>query len=222
MGSLIEHLRSFNRKERFYVVAQALQDSTSFTLHPRFLGRLEATFGIRIPSDYFAAMDYHLDWLYAGLYLANGGPMNPPPAIDDLTIEGNQEDIDFLVAFEDETGTHLVILEAKGTTGWTNGQMVPKAKRLGAILGGPGGGGWTSIPGLTPHFALWSPRDQRDLILGEWPQWMKAKTCPGEDGKLAHRPHWIPLQLPQRKRVTRCDRDPSQGMTWGRWTVVDD
>lgn len=235
MGSLIEHLRSFNRKERFYVVAQALQDSTSFTLHPRFLARLEATFGIQIPSDYFAAMDYHLDWLYASLYLAAGNDPGSEHSIPDpksqneiedkktrTVVEGNQEDVDFLLAYGDDTETHLIILEAKGATGWTNGQMEPKARRLKEILTDDPAKEWRPIPELKVHFALWSPRDQRKLVTKGWPSWMTATTGIDEEGEQKQKPHWIRLVLPPRNRVTRCNPADPSSKSWTHWTVVDD
>ena len=43
---------------------------------------------------------------------------------------GNQEDADLLVAFEQGDIIHLMLVEAKAETGWTNKQMCSKAKGL--------------------------------------------------------------------------------------------
>jgi hypothetical protein len=65
---LIDNLRKFNRKERFYLVGEALGNK-NFKLGDRFIKRLESTINIKIPKNAFAAMDYHLDWMELSIKL---------------------------------------------------------------------------------------------------------------------------------------------------------
>ena len=60
MMTLIERLESFNRKERFFLIGDALGNQ-SFQLSDDFRTRLGTAFGIQPPSNTFVAMDYHLD-----------------------------------------------------------------------------------------------------------------------------------------------------------------
>ncbi len=69
MQNLIEYLKDFNSKERFFLAGQIL-GNPSFTL-PRSFVKSSVTFWkFRIPADALSAMDYHIDWLYASLNLA--------------------------------------------------------------------------------------------------------------------------------------------------------
>ena len=96
MSALIEHLRSFNRKERFFLLRHALGVST-FRLDKAFREALGDEMGLSIPNDAWVAMDYHLDWLQMAVYLA-GKPKPPGPIRNEGLIKANQEDIDLLVA----------------------------------------------------------------------------------------------------------------------------
>lgn len=192
MSTLIDHLRSFNRKERFILLREALGEQT-FHLAQGFRARLSETIDTAIPVDAFVAMDYHLDWIQMALYLtATPAPQWPAP--NSGMVEGNQQDVDLLVAFDEgDAQTHLILLEAKAETGWTNKQMDEKARRLRRIFGdGPG------IGFVTPHFVLVSPRRPRRLRSHDWPDWMTVDR----------EPRWMNLQLPARlSKVTRCDVD---------------
>ena len=133
MSDLIKHLRSFNRKERFILLQAALGTDT-FSLDDGFRERLGEVVGATVPADAFVAMDYHLDWLQMALYLA-ATPSPPSPIPSDDLFKANQEDVDLLVAFDDTATTHLVLVEAKMETGWTNSQLCSKAQRLRLIFG---------------------------------------------------------------------------------------
>ena len=192
MSNLITHLRSFNRKERFILLREALGTDT-FCLDDAFRERLGDLLGVTVPADAFVAMDYHLDWLQMALFLA--ATSSPPSSIpnDDL-FKANQEDVDLLVAFDDAATTHLVLLEAKMETGWTNSQLRSKAERLRLIFG-------TGRPGAglaTPHYVLASPKRPGLLDVDEWPGWMKRDR----------EPVWMPLPKPPGlRKVTRCTKD---------------
>ena len=191
MPDLIELLDSFNRKERFFLISQALG---SFQLSDDFRRELGAVIGLTIPHGAFTAMDYHLEWLTAALYGYDHGDVdrifdNPQQQV----IRGNQEDTDLLVAFKYSGQYHLILVEAKGATAWTNRQMRSKADRLAQIFGSEG----NRYPGVVPHICLASPRPPKQLKASEWPGWMSK-----DDGSYI----WLELKFPkERVMVTRCD-----------------
>jgi len=163
--ALVDCLESFNRKERFFLVAEAL-GNRKFSLCAEFKKKLHKAFHLpEFSEDVFVAMDYHLDWLYAALVLATGGAerkaisnpipdSNPPSRI----IQGNQEDIDLLVAFEAIDGVnHVLLLEAKVESPWDKEQLERKFQRLDAIFADIGG----RKPGyVRPHFATVSADEE--------------------------------------------------------------
>ena len=196
MPHLIELLESFNRKERFFLVRQAVGE---FQLSDEFRRELGDATNLAIPRDAFTAMDYHLEWLTAALYAHECGDVdrifdNPQQRV----VRGNQQDTDLLVAFNDDEHHHIVLVEAKAATGWRNKQMHSKADRLTRIFGPDG----SRYPGVMPHFCLVSPHRPRQLRVDEWPRWMSK-----QDGSFM----WLKLKYPNlRRRVTRCDSQGNQ------------
>lgn len=191
MSDLVGHLRSFNRKERFILLSDALGRER---LGEDFRNRLGDCVGVRVPTDAYVAMDYHLDWLQMALYLADKPERQERVPNDDL-VAGTQEDADLLVAFEGESTTHLVLVEAKVETGWTNNQLGSKAERLARIFceGRPG------VHLTTPHYVLASPRPPSENVSTDgWPPWMMREG----------RPVWMELRRPPGlRKVTRCDEN---------------
>ena len=186
-----------NRKERCILLREALGADT-FSLDNDFRTRLGNLLELTIPADAFVAMDYHLDWIQMALFLAK--TPDPPRYIPKKAVLGegqqdfnaNQMDVDLLVAFDEGTTTHLVLLEAKMETGWTNRQMGDKATRLGQIFPDP------PATGVRPHFMLLSPNPPRRLEVDTWPDWMKRNR----------KPVWMPLPKPPNLcKVTRCTED---------------
>ncbi len=204
MSGLIEHLRSFNRKERFILLREVLG---SDTLGDVFRRRLADCTGVAVPADAFVAMDYHLDWLQMALYLA-ATPSPPERISNDQLVSGNQEDADLLVAFDVDSTTHVVLIEAKVETNWTNRQLNSKAGRLSRIFGE----GRPGVHLATPHYVLASPEPPPPGIsAAEWPEWMKPR---GE-------PVWMELERPAGlKKPTRCT---ARGRTShrGRFVRID-
>ncbi len=192
MSALIEHLRNFNRKERFILLREALGAET-FTLDAGFRARLGETISVPVPADAFVAMDYHLDWLQMALYLA-ATPSPPCPIPKRDLFEANQQDVDLLVAFDGREATHVVLLEAKMETGWTNKQLHSKAERLDLIFG-------ADRPGVslaTPYFVLASPKQSEQILVSGWPEWMTRRGAP----------LWMELPRPPGlQKVTRCTAD---------------
>ena len=197
VSHVIDYLARFNRKERFVLLSHVLgqEDRSAFLLNCAFRENLRREIGVLVPSDALVAMDFHLDWLQMALYLADRDDSLSRVIPNKNLIRANQEDIDLLVAFKDEgtSETHLVLIEAKADTGWTNGQLKSKAKRLSLIFDKHSYG--TEF--VKPHFVVMSPREPQRIETDTWPHWMKANT----DGSI----HW--LELPLRDgllKVTRC------------------
>jgi hypothetical protein len=165
---LIETSRSFNRKERFYLVGKALGNE-NFQLSKAFRDQLGSAIGVSVPSSAFCAMDYHLDWLYAALYLQSHDSQSTIVEDSSGNITGNQQICVFLVSFERNTITHLVLLEAKGATSWSNEQMRCKTERLRGIFVEDG----NRFQDVKPHFLLTSPRRPKNLKEELWPLWMR-------------------------------------------------
>lgn len=174
---LLEWLDALNRKERYYLVNQALG---GFGLAPQFRDAIRNATGVRVPSNAYAWMDYHLDWVWAALQLADHPvtlpikkPLPPSPEFADVAdgkasvhINQNQEDIDLLVGFRAEGMTHLLFIEAKGETAWSNPQMRSKVFRLKAIL--------PELPeDVRPLLVLASPTKPQHLQVPEnSPEWI--------------------------------------------------
>ena len=200
---VIENLRSFNSKERFFLIGHAL-GNLDFTPSETFQKEIENLLNLKLPSQLFAAMDYHIDWLYASLFLAFDSDQSGIYSNSDGVIKGQQEDIDFIIAFVQDTMCHIVLIEAKGVMGWSNKQMDSKAERLGEMFG-PDGTRW---PEVKPHFVVLSPRQHRHLHVSEWPAWTST------DGQVP----WIPLGVPRNLiKVTRCNKDGKADKAGAYW-----
>ncbi|WMN59590.1 hypothetical protein NI389_15640 [Pseudoalteromonas xiamenensis] len=202
---IIEQLAAFNSKERFYLLGYIL-GNRSFSPSSEFLSQLEEALGISFPDALFCAMDYHLDWIYAALcktyqpqslYNNNHGE-----------VKGQQEDVDFLIAFERNRHVHLICIEAKGVTGWSNAQTISKADRLRTIFGAIGKN-WLNV---TPYFVLMSPTRPQKLTIAPLLGWA---TSPPSGY------HWIELSIPKTlQKVTRCDSLGQANQDGGYWCVT--
>ena len=201
------YLTRFNRKERFFLVGWSLGNAR-FKLSAPFRRIIEETLGLPVPIEAFAAMDYHLDWIYASVSLARG---SDPTGVHDNSaglITGTQEDIDLLVAFQAESAWQIVMIEVKGVTRWTNKQTASKARRLGQIFGRRG----DRWQGIRPHFVLASPTEPTKLDCKGWPTWMVRKSG---------RPHWMKMEIPSGLiRSTRCDEQGRVTAKGKHWKVV--
>ena len=175
---------------------------------PAFRRQISSAVGLRVTSDSFVAMDYHLDWIYASAFLAATGDTNTVHPHKDGLVSGSQEDMDLVVAFSAGETAHLIMVEAKGVTAWTNKQATSKARRLEAIFGQRG----DTWPHIRPHFVIVSPREPAELDCSSWPGWMKR-----DDG----RPYWIKMEIPSGlSRVTRCEESGKVSREGRYWKVV--
>jgi hypothetical protein len=73
MSNIVDWLILFNRKERYYLIRQALG---TFILGDEFRQALSEAIGVPIPDNTRTLMDYHLDWVYASVRLPQFFP-NP-------------------------------------------------------------------------------------------------------------------------------------------------
>ncbi|OPY75317.1 MAG: hypothetical protein A4E64_01948 [Syntrophorhabdus sp. PtaU1.Bin058] len=209
---LFDYLRDFNSKERFFLVGQAL-GNPGFKISREFRNELAAVLHLQIPEVSFCAMDFHLDWLYASLQLNANNGKKEIHSNDAGIIKGQQEDVDLLVGYQVDNTYHIIIVEAKAFTGWTNSQMDSKADRLREIFG-DNGNRWQHV---FPHFLLMSPKKPVQLQTARWPKWMIQKTQGGQPA-----PAWIKLQVPSTQiRVSRCDKNGKPNTKGDYWTIID-
>lgn len=207
MSQIIDLLRSFNSKERFFLVGEVL-GNPEFLPSSAFRGRLSEALNLQIPERVFSAMDYHLDWLYAALQIATDNRAVPIYSNSEGIIKAQQEDIDFLIAYDAVGITHIILIEAKGVTGWTNRQMKSKANRLRDIFG-EDGKKWASVQ---PHFVLMSASAPQKLDTSTWPRWM---TLPNIHVA------WMKLCIvADLRRVSRCNADGEEDKYGEYWTIV--
>lgn len=203
----ITNLKSFNRKERFFLVGWAL-GNRDFRLSPAFRRELSSELELDIPGDAFVAMDYHLDWIFASAFLSAIDDAEAIHSNADGLVSGSQEDMDLVVSFNAGEAAHLIMLEAKGVTAWTNKQATSKARRLEAIFG-QRGDRW---PHIHPHFILVSPRESEGLDCSGWPGWMRrGDECP----------YWMKMEIPGGLlRVTRCQETGKVSREGRYWKVA--
>ena len=201
---LISLLRYFNRKERFFLIGQALGNK-NFTLSEEFRSLISKKLNLDIPKDAFAAMDYHLDWIYASLYCSDNGTID---LITDnnFKLNSNQEDIDFIIAYREDNTYHLLLIEAKAESGWTNKQMASKANKLKSILGE------TKLfwKNVKVYFLITSPRKPLNLRVDILPTYLQQ---PIEN-------LWFKLELPEYLiKITRCDEGGNSCKEGSKWKV---
>ncbi|NLE74608.1 MAG: hypothetical protein GX604_08290 [Actinobacteria bacterium] len=211
--SLIDNLRMLNRKERFFLICEVM-GKPAFQLSPQFKDSLQHEFGRSIPDDAFVAMDYHLNWLYAALVLTYCPEPNDCYSNGDVAVEGNQEDVDLLIAWMESEVAHVLMIEAKGVTYFGNPQMESKANRLKMIFAADG----ARWKGVHPHFLLMSPRrpSMSRLRTSKIPDWMLMKD--------KETFHWIPMTGLDRKvlkTVTRCDENRHPSSSGRFWTLTE-
>ncbi len=215
MSGLLAQLQRFNAKERYWLLAQALcgqledrnvKRGGGFQLDYDFVAQLGKCLDVTITGPTWAAMDYHLDWLYASVCLIGAAPdskesFENPLVPDDKNgkrmVQGNQEDIDLLVHWRDAKGDRLVLVEVKGATGWSTSQLESKFLRLNAIFAENG----PLREFVQPYFVLVSPEEPSGTVNNTVPSMWRH----GHDGRVA----WVPLRMPRDSlwQVMRCDEN---------------
>lgn len=201
----IELFREFNRKERYWLVRDAV-GSSSANLGDDFRSKLQAALNkhskpVEIPANAEWAIDYHIDWIVALLRLYDrikSGNSDATFSNGTKEIRGSQQDFDLVVAFNNV----LILIEAKGVGRWSNNQLESKVGRLTALTecGLIKENGHTE-GGIQVYFVLCSPLQSQGITGSEkWPSWAK-----GLDGS----PIWMcltpPYGLTEFRVVTRYD-----------------
>jgi len=207
VSNVIENLERLNRKERFFLVGMAL-GNPQFRLETEFRKELDSQFHLTIPEDAFVAMDYHLNWIYAACALTLEQPVqNRIYKNVDRVIDSTQEDVDLLVSYQDPSGMcHLIMLEAKGVTAFSNRQFKHKIERFKQIFRDDG----KRWPRVTPHFGLVSPNQSKALDYDICPSWLKV------NGKVP----WFKMNIPKNRLVLfGCDGQGMPDQERPFWTV---
>ncbi len=122
------------------------------------------------------------------------GTLHDWPGDGRLTATG--EDVDLLVAWQDQQ-PRLVLIEAKGFTGWSNKQLLSKALRLGAIFDEQ------TRRQVDVRLVLVGPKHSTGIVTDGWPSWMTSE----------HRYHflampaWRPARGPALHERRQGDKD---------------
>ena len=157
MSNLVETLAQKDRKERNRLIRSALSHHGLWPNLTEEVQRVlweEKGHSIRIPTNAWWAMDYHLDWIGEAFTELGLGPRMRIDPSRPLKIE----DMDFVIAW-DRT---LVLLEAKNESAWSNEQMGNKIQRLGEF--GPVSRSRIDVGGeYEIFFLLTSPRRPQKL-----------------------------------------------------------
>ncbi len=143
--TLVDCLKLFNRKERYWLLRNALGNDEMLTLPiaKHFIEKIWDIFGFqdtKTPNNVWWAMDYHFDWIAGAmrLYGTTHSFLSPSITTPDSRnihnstdgqgcqlITGTQEDVDLILAFEET----VILIEAKGVTSWSKEQFERKEKR---------------------------------------------------------------------------------------------
>jgi hypothetical protein len=212
INGLLDALRKFNAKERFYLVGQFLGNPEFKPKEDRLADLeklLKITEGTFVKAKKFCAMDYHLDWLNGALESAfldkREGSLNEEESCK-YRITGTQQDIDLLLAFE--TPGHrfyIVLVEAKGVSSFLPAQLESKLDRLDAIFFK------NNQPrfDVEVHLVLAVPPEIQESVKSQWPENNKWK------------PKFI--DLPIREDLLKITRTDDHGKPtkkdWKKWKI---
>jgi hypothetical protein len=234
--ALAATLQKFNRKERYWVIKNALGEQgcgqggepaePKLKLSPGFYCRLQEALGGSIDvvdsDEVWWAVDYHLDWLFAALKFhasaadertSNRWTNERPGGSEFRELEGQQEDIDLLVV----AGRCVIFVEAKAYTGWDPEQLRRKIQRIENLVQDEQGTikpEYAGSLGLSLRFVFMSidgpPASNGDK---SWPEW----AC-GSAGS----PAWLRLAAHQPDLVlvpVRCNEVRKAYSKGEYWTV---
>lgn len=206
-SGFVQVLEAFDSHERGILFQWAA--GRPFALSPERAQALSDAIGVKIPDRPYLAMDYTMDWLHAAItcYL-NPGAWREEQPLTPNTITGSQEDVDLIIAWEDER-PHLLLVEAKGFTGWSNKQMASKAARLQAICTR------AVLDEIDVQFVLVGPSESKGLIVMDWPEWMRKEN----------RVHFLPIADPGARWGVRRSGETvptvsGEPKTWSHWSAT--
>lgn len=227
--------QQFNRKERYHLVHYACG---GFGVSRPFKKKVEEALGISlVMNKLWMAMDYHLDWLSAITRLLESNrpsdeaitrgldnPSNYLPGKKRIkmnqVLEGNQQDVDLLVLgqdAEDKDLIHLIMVEAKMDSAWTNAQIETKGSRIDNIFPKSGE---IELPGpprskLKLHLLLMDKEEEltKNLTTDSLPTWA-GDQIPHIQLPLATGASGWPLFKPVRK-----DKKPGSEKEYKAWQL---
>lgn len=217
MHSLAAALDSFNRKERNLLVRKILAEGRLPPLCKPFREQVAEKLCLQcLPEDAWWATDYHISWLAGALALfARGDETRRRPNRKNQDgrrlIEGNQEDVDLVIA----TGCELILIEAKAYGAWNNAQLKHKLARLELLhefYNEMAGTKSLAEHVVQFHFLIISPSPPTNGLTVSWPSW----ACKGQGAP------WIELELDKSKsvfEVTRCDEVEESNEDGQFWRV---
>jgi hypothetical protein len=221
MNELADVLKRFNRKERNLLVRAVLGDEQKpLRLVETFRRNVAQELKIEMIAEAaWWATDYHITWLAGALayYTEGDASLNkarlnrssgPSPSMSRL-IEGNQEDIDLIIA----SGLDLILIEAKAFGSWDNKQLRSKLDRLKLLhIEYQQIADRADRDRVRMHFLLTSPRESKNINV-EWPEWIRKEN----------QVPWIELHLPDSEailEVNRCDADAEETAEGDHWRIV--
>jgi hypothetical protein len=225
MQDLAAVLERFNRKERNLLVRHVLgHEDEPLLLSAKFLAEVASKLHIKLNNKgCWWATDYHINWLAGALAyytegqqcLGKARPNRDRPLDQPRLIEGNQEDIDLVIA----SNRDLIFIEAKAYGNWDDDQLQSKLDRLELLRYE-----YERIAAqedvatrVQMHFLLISPPDsQPKKIAVNWRSW-KEQESPIP---------WIDLKLSPTQpilEVSRCECGdfPKKSKLGNCWKIVE-
>lgn len=213
MQDLALTLRRFNRKERNWLVRDALGEGAS-ALCPTFRERLVAAIRLRDPTfvlsgDAWWTTDYHLDWLVGALTVSSHGEEDARGSRENggQLVTGNQQDVDLLIVSDHD----LVLVEAKGVGTWNTKNTRSKIARLVALS--PVLTAFAQSNDVRVHLVFCSPEPPQ-LDASGWPAWMRHGARP------VHMTLEAPVARSELLRVGRCDVRGAPNAKGGYWRIM--
>ncbi|GAA0607485.1 hypothetical protein GCM10009416_50490 [Craurococcus roseus] len=216
-GRLAQALERINRKERNLLIRAALgHKEVPLRLSSAFRKQVAKKLNLmsEVPEDAWWATDYHISWLAGALtvYVEGDGALTtakPNPWFGERRlVEGNQEDVDLVVAF----GKELLLIEAKAYGAFSNAQLASKLVRLNLLHDYYKGLGLATECPVNFRILLISPMPPQKLTT-IWPNWVRAEAGVP----------WIPLELNTSAsvlEVRRCNQDGQISAAGDHWRVV--
>ena len=190
---LVEALCKFNRKERYWLIRHAIGNH-----HLRQKIRNDLAEVLRIdpiPVVAYWAIDYHLDWVAGAISELREGHSKEvfeQTLTDTALVQGNQEDIDLLIAFDNK----IIMVEYKAGGKWGD-QLGSKQARIDQLHSFAKSHAKTF--NIEIRFAIVCPEKKK----GDNTDWLVLDEYDDESFK----------------RVERCDKDGKKKASGGFWRV---
>ena len=186
---IIANLKLLNAKERYHLFNLAI-DKKELKIGKHFAKTIENLINVAIPDKHFAAIDYHINWLYAALSIDVLNDNNEHE-INNEIFKSNIEDVDLIIVFEKCEGYCIIMIEAKLTDCWTNNQVNSKITRLNTLFDN------IQENNIETYFILMSPMKSEGLVIENTKRWLDAKN----------KPMWIKMESPTLYMLTKSKKE---------------